>query len=86
MLVKAYYSATIYFSHLEESIDISYSWYELWNERLELCVQFYCLGSVATDVLEKVLHLSTHLEVLKLSRVVCPVHVGGWGGYSLWGI
>ncbi len=68
-----------YFSHLEESIDVSYSWHEIWNERLELCVQFHSLGSVATDVLEKVLHLSTHLEVLKLSRVVGPVHVGGGG-------
>ncbi len=73
----------ILLSHLEESVDVSYCWYEVWNEWLELCVQFHCLRSVATDVLEEFLHLSTHLEMVKLNWVVGPVQVGNkreWGG------
>ncbi len=74
---------TLYLSHLEESVNVSYCWYEVWNERLELCVQFHCLRSVATDVLEEFLHFSTHLEMVKLNWVVGPVQVGNkreWGG------
>ena len=55
---------------LKECINVSNSWYILWYEWFQLCLQVNGLGGVPRDVLEQLLQFTAHLEVLKLSRVI----------------
>lgn len=58
-------------THLEECINVPNGRDVLWYKRFQFGIQLHDLGSVARDVVEQLLQVSTHSKMFELCRVIC---------------